>query len=360
MRRAIASFPPFLEANPYRKLLYAELEKRGFPLVPTPRLRLAWLWTHRHTVGFLHFHWPEGAWRHDRGPVALRRPLSYVRLCLLLVRLLVARALAYRIVWTIHQVYPHERAGERLDRVGAMLLARASHVRVAHDTPTAEAARHELHLRPGTVALVPHGSYIGVYPRGRSRRDVRSELEIDDEALVFLSFGTLRRYKQLDLLLAAFAGASPKTGRLVVTGEVSNSSDGEAVFAAAREDPRVRPLLGSVDDDRVAELFEASDVAVLPRSDGGTSGALILALSMGVPVVAARTAIAQELTSEGRAGWLFEPGDADSLRAALEDAAATDRTEIAAKGKAGLEQVRSLSWSAAGERMADLLRKSLD
>jgi glycosyltransferase involved in cell wall biosynthesis len=356
VRCGIASFPPFLEANPYRRLLYERLGEWDFHLVPTPSLRLGWLWRQRKTVGFLHFHWPEGYWRHDRGSVRLRLPLSYVRLCLLLSRLLAARALGYRILWTIHQVYPHERGDRRLDRLGAFLLARMSHLRVAHDTSTAEAARRELRLGRRSIEIVPHGSYIGVYPPGRSRRSVREQLGIGEAEVVFLCFGNLRPYKQLGLLLEAFLASSLPTAALVVAGEVSDSQEGERVLSAAKADQRVRPLLGRLDDDRVSELFQASDVAVLPRGDGGTSGALLLALSLGVPVIVARTPTAEELTRGGRAGWLFEPGDAGSLRTALEEAATVEPAVIAAKGAVALEQARLVSWPDMGERMAKLLR----
>jgi beta-1,4-mannosyltransferase len=360
VRCGIASFPPFREGNPYRKLLYERLGAYGFHLVPTPRLRLSWLWRQRGTVGFLHFHWPEGYWRHDRGPVRLRHPLSYVRMSVLLWRLLAARVLGYRIVWTIHQIYPHEPGNRRLDRRGACLLARMSHLRVAHDASTAEAARWELGLPLASVEIVPHGSYIGVYPSGRSRERVRAELGIGPEHFIFLCLGNLRPYKQLGLLLAAFLATSRRTAALIVAGEASAVEEGEKVVSAARNDPRVRPLLGRLDDDRVVELFEASDVAVLPRGDGGTSGALILALSLGVPVVAARTPVSEELTRGGRTGWLFEPGDPVFLQAALEDAAVSHPAAIAAKGAAALEQARLLSWAESGERMAELFRAIAD
>jgi glycosyltransferase involved in cell wall biosynthesis len=308
------------------------------------------LWRQRDAVRFLHFHWPEGYWRHDRGSARLRVPLSYVRLGLFAWRLAVARALGYRIVWTIHQVYPHEQGCRRLDRLGAGLLARMSRLRIAHDTATAAAARRELAV--DEVEIVPHPSYVGVYPAGRDRRAVREELGLGDDDFVFLSLGNVRAYKQLDVLLAAFRAAQTPSAALVVAGEVSDPQEGERVVAAARDDPRLRPLLGRVPDDRVAELFAASDVAVLPRGDGGTSGALILALSMGVPVIAARTAVSEEL---GRAGWLFEPGNAGSLRAVLEDAAATDPMVLAAMGAAALDAARGCSWDAVGERMAQLL-----
>src|SRR5438034_9088984 len=97
-----------------------------------------------------------------------------------------------------------EQPGSRpLDRRGARLLARMSRLRVAHDAFTAEAARRELRLAPGSVEIVPHGSYVGVYAPGRDRRTVREELGVGHEDFVFLSLGNLRAYKQLDLLFAA-------------------------------------------------------------------------------------------------------------------------------------------------------------
>ena len=75
-----------------------------------------------------------------------------------------------------------------------------------------------------------------------------------------------------------------------------------------------------------------------------------------IPSGAARSPVSEELTREGRAGWLFEPGDRASLQAALENAAASHPRAIAAKGAAALEQARLLSWAEIGERMAELLR----
>jgi len=85
---------------------------------------------------------------------------------------------------------------------------------------------------------------------------------------------------------------------------------------AAERDCRIRFLPRFVRDERVANFFAAADVAVVPRRDGGTSGSLILALSFGVPVVAADRATYRELMADGEAGWLFEPGDPGRSRAA--------------------------------------------
>ena len=77
-------------------------------------------------VRWLHAHWPESLYRWHRGPapsaaaalVAEARDSSRSRLRL-------ARALGYRFVWTIHQVYPHDSDDPALDRAGRESACRA-------------------------------------------------------------------------------------------------------------------------------------------------------------------------------------------------------------------------------------------
>jgi glycosyltransferase involved in cell wall biosynthesis len=352
----IASFPNVLATNPYQRLLYDELAAHGFELAEDAHLTLGWLVRSRGGADYLHFHWPQPFWRHESGPRRQRGPLSYLKLGLFAARLAAARLLGYRIAWTIHQVYPHEVESERLDRLGAVVLARFANVLVAHDEGTLEAARRDLGRPARRVTVIPHGSYIGVYPEGRGRGDVREELGIPGESFVFLCFGDLRLYKEVARLLTAFSATELPGAVLVVAGTVCAAEQGDAVEAHAAADPRIRPLLSFVPEERVSELFGAADAAVIARGDGGTSGSLILALSMGVPAVAARTVSYEDLLDGGAGGWLFEPGDTASLRAALEEAAGTDAEERRRKGESALRSAERLRWPEIGERTAALLR----
>src|SRR5439155_19964737 len=124
---------------------------------------------------------------------------------------------------------------------------------------------------------------------------------------------------------------------------------------AAVADARVRPLLERVHHERVGELFAAVDAAVLGRSEVWTSGSLILALSMGVPAVTAALPMYEELLGGGEAGWFFQPGDVESLRDALQEAAA-DPALARAKGASALKLAEALpSWSEIAERTAALM-----
>jgi beta-1,4-mannosyltransferase len=350
----IASFPPVLGTNPYQRLLYGHLADHGYELVTARKLTLGWLLRSRRSVAVLHFHWLEPYYRHRRGPAFARRALSWVRMGLFAGRLAAARLLGYRIAWTVHQVFPHESTDRRLERVAAATMARMSHVLVAHDLATAEVARRELGRAAGAIRVVPHGSYAGVYPEGRPRRAVRAELGVPTDAFAFLAFGHVRAYKHLGLLLDAFAGLEHPDAVLIVAGPVLDEDAAASVRSAAARDPRIRPVLGFIADDRVAELFAASDAAVVSRSDGGTSGALVLALSLGLPVVAAALPAYEELLGGEDAGWLFTAGDRGSLRDALARAAA-DPEAAAVKRAAALRSADALPWTEAASRLAALI-----
>lgn len=341
-RTGIVSLPPPIAANPYQRLLYEQLERHGFRLEHVDHLHVGWLWSARRSVGVLHFHWPQVYYQDSR----LAGLLSWPRLALFAGRLGAARALGYRVAWTVHQVYPHESPSHRLDRLAGRVLAAASDVLIAHDPATAAAATAELRPRR-PVEVLPHPAYTGAYPPGRDRAEVRASLGLPDDAFVFLCFGHVRAYKEVGLLLEAFTRAHPGPAALIVAGLPVDPAAAAAVRSAAADDPRIVPMLEFVPDDRVAELHGAADAAVVARSDGGTSGALTLALTLGVPVVAA----ASYADRVGAAGWTFRPGETGSLQAALEAAVADPHPEL--RREAALA-APAHGWDEIGARTAEL------
>jgi glycosyltransferase involved in cell wall biosynthesis len=66
----------------------------------------------------------------------------------------------------------------------------------------------------------------------------------------------------------------------------------------------------------------------------------IEAFACGRPVIASRIGPIEELVDAGRTGWIYEPGDADGLARAVEEAV-TDPEECARRGTEAREEYRA-------------------
>lgn len=345
---------PFVPENPYQTLFYDALREHGVLLRRDVEVVLSatWLWRTRADVDVLHFHWPQCYYTRWTSSGPVRSLLSWVKLGAFASRLLAARALGYRLAWTIHEVLPFESTDRRLERVAAVVLANCCQVLLANDPGSIDRARAVIGRQADRIELVEHGSFAGFYPPGRSRETMRKELGLGEEETVFLSFGNVRGYKNLDVLLEAFRRSADLDASLVIAGLAMDDRSVQAVRAAAAADPRVKPLLQFVPVEEVAELFDMSDVGVLARGDGGTSSALVLALSLGKPVIAADVEDYRRVAGNGEAGWFFSPGDPESLAGALAAACAGPRE---AQAEAARRCGGRLSWAAVAERTANLL-----
>jgi glycosyltransferase involved in cell wall biosynthesis len=239
------------------------------------------------------------------------------RLLLVTVWLLLARRTT-ALVWTAHDLEHPDRRHPLLDRFLTNLLRRVVDAVIVHD----DAACHELATR-GTTAMapthvVPHGSYIGHYANETDRKSARAVLGLPDDAVVFLVFGWIRRYKNVGELLLAFRQVQSARAHLVIAGAVP-ASYGEELVAEAAHDSRVHCYFGAVRDEDVQIFMNASDAVVLPYSRVLTSGAAVLAQSFGKAcIVPANSGVDASLPRGG--AIRYNPASRDALVNALQEA----------------------------------------
>jgi len=318
-RRIVAPFPRHVAGNPYCDLLYRRLQAIGVHVEPEAEMSVSWLLHNRSRVAVLHIHWPEFYYR-GRGGAATLRGVAGFLTCLG-----VARALGYRIVWTIHNALPHEpHPADRLVRWILMRIARTS----VHSP----AARLALPSGGGLPAVVPHGNYIGCYPDTIERDEARRRLGLGLGDRVFLSFGQVRDYKGLANLVQTFRAIDDPHLKLVIAGRATVAADAEAVRSLAVGDPRISLHLRFVPDDEVQVFFNAADLVVLPYREVLTSGAAILALSFGLPLVVPRLGCLEDI--DVGAAISYDPADPDGLPRALETARLIDPAPLAACARA--------------------------
>jgi beta-1,4-mannosyltransferase len=227
-----------------------------------------------------HVHWPEVLLR---GTSPAR---TLARRALVLAALAAMRVRRTAVVRTVHNVRPHEDA-DPVERLLLRLVDRRTRGWV-HLNAWTPAPGH------GVVALIPHGHYRDWY----AGHDVSGS-----EAGLLLMIGLLRPYKGLDALLAAFAGTTPGT-LLRVVGRPTTDALRALVADAERSDPRVSSRLEHVDDATVAQEVGRAALVVLPYSEDGNSGAALLALSLGRPVLVPAGPVTDALAAEVGERWV--------------------------------------------------------
>lgn len=347
-RAPIVGFmPDYTITNPFQNLLYEEVRQRGIVTTPVRNpFDLATLPSVQGRDTVFHLHWTAtilGGSKNE--PEARGRVRSFLE------GLDLVHEHGGKVIWTVHNTLPHEchypeaeialRRGiaERADRIHVM----------CRETLDAVAPHYELPAEK--VAVIEHGSFIDVYPDIVSREVARRELDLAVDETVLLFLGQIRPYKGIERLLDAFVeacrGRAPL--RLLVAGAPGKFEGVNELLQRIRSTPRVISRLVEIPDDDLQVYLRASDVMVLPHEQVLNSGAALLALSYGLPLIAPRTGCLRTLPDD--VGRTFDGAEelADALRNAHE--LATDEHRTAAYQRA----VRHTYLDMA-EQFADLLQ----
>jgi beta-1,4-mannosyltransferase len=322
--------PAFVAASPQRLLLPSSMDSRNLYCRELGRAYAAL----GHTVvfgadnlaeagmsfDFVHLQWPEEHYRW-RGQGAFEA--RGVRFVADLDRVKAAGA---RLIWTVHNLAPHENVEDALDRrIYQAVIDRAD--LIVHHCDASVAALGALYRVGAGVrhVVVPHGNYFA-YPRGIAKAEARHRLGLPDDAFVMLAFGRVRAYKGLDLLLRAFALARVPRKRLLIAGvyrPAGGWSDRVRMAWVQYFKPGVRAFLHEVPDEDVQVHLAASDVVVLSHRAVLNSGVAVLGMSFGKPVIGPRAGCLPAVIA-GDYNVLYEPGDPLALAMAMERSSRID------------------------------------
>ena len=335
------------DPNPYQELLHAELRRLGidceYVRTPTPSQTLNLLLRPLLLIvlrirGFrvLHIHWVyefQLPWvRHRSASRATRLWFS--------VLLRTARALGIRIVWTAHNPLPHTPVF--LDDLGARReLVAAADAIIVHGDAAGTELRSLLGVR--NVRVIPQGGYVGRYPEV-GRAEARARLRIPDASFVATFVGAIERYKGVPTLLHALERLHPDHEVLVViAGRCTDDALRSELEGLAATDPaRVRLEIRYLGDEEIASHLSAADVAVFPFERVTNSGSVLLACSLGIPVVVPALAPLSDLPQ--RATTYYD-GSIDGLVTALEEIARESVGERTHRGRSGRDAMSVRTWT---------------
>lgn len=176
-----------------------------------------------------------------------------------------------------------------------------------------------------SITVIPYGINNSVPDTGLTSHEAKQRLGIKPDEKTILFFGTIRPYKGIEYLLAAFQRLMTEgTGyRLIIAGESKRESReySDEIQEAIRVHANQEQIIAKIEyvpDDETEKYFKAADVLVLPYKEIFQSGVLFLGYSFGLPVIASDVGSLKEDIIEGRTGFVCKPSDSDGLAETIE------------------------------------------
>lgn len=293
--------------NPFIRLLYSSLDS-DIKVVDFTWVKA--IFGPRYDV--LHLHWPE---------YVIRTPsrIQYlVKLFLMACLPTILRIRGAQSVWTVHNLSPHEDGGG-FEKTVLSAWSRSVAIRIYLTSVGCESDSRAI--------IIPHGDYSPIVD------DVlMHSTDVDSIEGRVLVFGVLRPVKGLEDVVDIVSPTLDSRYVIRIVGEPVSAEFGallkEVVNSAAGMESRFEKLS---DAELISEI-RGSSLVLLPYRKLYNSGALLLSLSCGRPVVAPETPTTVQIQDEVGPEWLqlYDPLDPASMVGAILNLDAMQRQEFPA------------------------------
>jgi beta-1,4-mannosyltransferase len=265
--------------RPDGRTKYVDQLVDGLPADVTMKF-FSWRAALRGRYDVFHMHWPELTLR---GSNPLRRFLRR-RAADVFVTLLAIRRIP--LVRTVHNMTPHEEGSRAENRTLARLNRRTN-----------------LFIRLNPTTDVPFDAPVVTILHGHYRDQFAKHPMPPSRTGRILYFGIIRPYKGVAELMSTFTSIADDGIELRIVGSPSTGQR-EIVEAACVRDPRITSRLVFVDDADLVDEIGQAELIVLPYKEMHNSGSILVAMSLGRPVLAPITPANSALAAEVGPGWI--------------------------------------------------------
>jgi glycosyltransferase involved in cell wall biosynthesis len=204
-----------------------------------------------------------------------------------------------KLIWVAHNLWPHDRPTGSSSVTGSFLRRLDGVIYLSRASRDAVLARHPA-LAQAPALITTHGHYRSeaiepagpAHPCGSTAR--------------LLFFGQVRRYKNVERMLACVRDLPEESVNLRVVGLCEDGELAGELRALAGDDPRITLDLEpeALSNAELERTVDRADGVVLPYRDVLNSGAAIYALSRNRPVLAPSMGSLPELQQEVGPTWV--------------------------------------------------------
>lgn len=216
-----------------------------------------------------------------------------------------------------------------------------------HNVKTPKGARYEKMARFNTQYAVKHfkniqtfshnqHNYLDTMVSGKNVLEAPLMLkdygapscERIDSTFNFLTFGHIRGYKRVDLLIKAAQELAARTDKKFKVTIVGNCKNWEQYQTLITKPELFDVRIGFVENEDIPSYFNDADFFVLPYQDLAQSGAITVAFQYNVPVITSDIIQFKEFNADSSCGFMFKNCDSHDLSVKMEQALEMSKQEI--------------------------------
>ena len=278
MKIKVLVFPK--DDNPYQELLYRSMSDvtiryvRGFTpsrTINTFLLPIELLYYRIIGYRILHLHWV-----YPFHLSSTNRLIMRVSEVLLSAFLTLIRTMNYKLVWTAHNIVPHERTFIDDHKMALYLASRADKV-IFLNNYVADTFIRDLPEIRNKVSIITQGNYLEYYDFGKAK--------ITKDKLVFGFVGQIKPYKGLHLLIPIIQKIKNPRIRLHIVGKCNDQSYLKKLIRLAKSDKRILIENRYIDHKDLGSVVASFGIVVLPFTSITNSSTAMLAFSASRPLI---------------------------------------------------------------------------
>jgi len=199
---------------------------------------------------------------------------------------------------------------------------------------------------PERIRVIPYGTDLEWFKPVQLEQPVNRPLRL-------LFVGTVTQRKGVKYLVEAIESLPPGTAELTICGRLV---DGASGLRGARAHVHFRAFVSS---EALLREFQSADVFVFPSLAEGFGHVLLEAMACGLPVISTTHTAAVDLISDGREGFIIEPGDVAELARGIEFFLKNPAQRIQI-GLAARSRAEEFTWAKFRRNLAEALREMVN
>lgn len=285
---------------------------------------------------------------------------------------LLARLLGIPIVYTVHNIFPHEEKESSAFglKQSLQIIYKSSRRLIVHSQSNMHELANLFKIKPQKMRVIPHGNYFFVVPKNMiSKENARKQLGITISVKLILFFGAIRKYKGINYLIKAFKRVIDEVpnAKLLIVGRpmgIEETSPMDYYYNLVEKLQLKERIIFNTNYIPLQDIhiyFRASDAVAFPYEDTTESGSLQLAFAFSKPVIATRVGSFSEAIEQNKNGFLVPPRNDDALAKAIINILSIDKRVLSEMGKySRYIAERKYNWKDIGRDTLKLYKEVLN